>query len=336
MTYMSCEAVKLMDKKPGFSRAGYLHRIYMSYHASLFVIVEGIDHDRYLVDRICRSSKLIKERGYEIRHVRQIRQARGVASGGKSAVLSFYDYCRRSCKLTQHNSGGPRSICFFVDRDGQQLTGGTRRSPHVVYTRLADSESHIFSDSDETEALAAAASLDRRTVENLISHIGDWKRDLATAWRPWIEECYVAEAVRARCWVGFGSASSRVHTGTDGRTLDAVALNAAREAIKGSALITGRKYDTIRTKILHKIAKVYESGNQVTLLKGKWLPAQLTYCVAEYFDGLGLRDEWNKSSFRTSVIYCYLANLDIFSTNVLELRGSLESLLMTASLGAGG
>lgn len=316
-----------VNKKPGFSRAGYLHRIYMSYHASLFVIVEGIDHDRYLVDKICRSSKLIKERGYEVRHVKQIRQARGVASGGKSAVLSFYDYCRRSCKLTQSNSGGSRSICFFVDRDGQQITGGMRRSPHVIYTKLADSEAHIFSDSDETEALAAAASLDRQTAEKLISQIGDWKRNLATAWRPWIEECYVAEAVRSRCWVGFGPVSSRVHKGADSRTLDAVALNAAQEAIKGSALITGPKYDTVRSKILHKIAKVYESGNQATFLKGKWLPAQLTYCVAEHFDGLGLGDEWNKSSFRTSVIYCYLANLDILSTNVVELCGLLESLL---------
>jgi hypothetical protein len=316
-----------MDKKPGFSRAGYLHRIFMSYHASLFVIVEGIDHDRYLMDKICRSSKLIKEKGYEIRHVKQIRQARGVASGGKSAVLSFYDYCRRSNKLTQRNSEGPRSICFFVDRDGQQITGGMRRSPHVVYTRLADSEAHIFSDSDETEALATAASLDRQTAENLVSHIGDWKRDLATSWRPWIEECYVAEAVRSRCWVGFGPAASQVHTGTDARTLDAAALAAAQKAIKDSALTTGPRYDAVRSKILGKIAKVYESDNQVSLLKGKWLPAQLTYCVAEYFDTLELRDGWNKGSFRTSVIYCHLAHLDISTANIRELRGSLESLL---------
>lgn len=317
-----------MRKKPGFSRAGYLQRISMSYNAALFVIVEGIDHDRYLVDKICRSSKLIRDNGYEIRHVMQIRQARDVASGGKSAALSLYDYCRRVNRLTQRNSKGSRSICFFVDRDGQQITGGMRRSPHVVYTKLADSEAHIFSNSDETEALAAAASLDRQTVEDLVRHIGDWKRDLATSWRPWIEECYVAEAVRSRCGVGFGPATSQVHTGTTSRTLDPAALAAARKAVKDTALITGSKYDAIRTKILGKIAKVYALGNQASLLKGKWLPAQLMYCVASYFDTLDLRDSWNKSSFRTSVIYCYLSYLDTSTTNIRELRGALESLLL--------
>lgn len=318
---------KVIDARPGFTRAGYLRRISMSYRASLFVIVEGIDHDRYLVDKICRSSDLVRKEGYEIRNIRQIRQAQDVASGGKSAVLSLYDYCRIAKKLTQHNSGGRRSICFFLDRDGQKIAGGMRRSPHVIYTELADAEAHIFSDSDETEALATAASLDRQTAEDVVQHIGDWRRGLADSWRPWIEECYVAESVRARCGVGFGPATSQIHTGDGARILDATALAEARLAVQDSALITGSKYEVVRGKVLRKIAKVYESGNQAGLLKGKWLPAQITYCVASYFDKIGLRDNWNKNSFRTSVVYCYLAHLDTSSRNIGLLRAQFEVLL---------
>jgi hypothetical protein len=317
----------MTDKRPGFSRAGYLRRISMSYRASIFIIVEGIDHDRYLVDKICRSSELVEQRGYEIRNVKQIRQAHDVASGGKAAVLSLYDYCRRSKKLTQRNSNGLRSICFFVDRDSQQITGGMRRSPHVIYTKLADAEAHIFSDSDEAEALATAASLDRQTAEELARSIGDWKRELADSWRPWIEECYVAEAVRSRCWVGFGSATSRVHTGGGARTLDTTALAAARQAVKDSALIAGSSYDAARNRVLHKIAKIYESDNQVSLLKGKWLPIQIANCVSGYFEKLGTPDGWNKGSFKTSALYCYLAHLDTSAINIRQLRGKIEFLI---------
>jgi hypothetical protein len=316
-----------MDKRPGFSRIGYMHRISMSYSTAIFVIVEGIQNDRYLVDRICRSSKSISEAGYEIRYIKQIRQAHAVASGGKSAVLSFYDYCRQAKKLIQRNSGGPRAICFFVDRDGQQITGGMRRSPHVVYTKLADSEAHIFSDSDEIEALATAASLDRRTTEDLIGYLGDWKVALADSWRPWIEECYVAEAVRSRSWVGFGPASSLVHDGANARILNVEALAAARKAVRDTALIAGPKFEAERNKILRRIGVIYESGDQSSLLKGKWLPTQLTYCVRDYFDSIGSSDGWNKASFNTSVTYCYLAHLDISRPNIQRLRGSLELLI---------
>ena len=116
----------------------------MSYHTSLFVIVEGIDHDPYLVDKICRHSEQIKAAGYEIRHIKQIRQAHDRASGGKAAVLGFYDYCRRSKKLTQRNSRGARSICFFIDRDGQQITGGMRRFL-MLFTPGSPTQKLIFS-----------------------------------------------------------------------------------------------------------------------------------------------------------------------------------------------
>lgn len=316
-----------MNTRLAFSRAGYLRRIAMSYKTKLFVVVEGKEHDRYFVDRLCRSSTQIGRENYEISVVNQINHGNGVNTGGKAAVLALYDYCRRAHKLVQQNSGGRRSICFLVDRDTQHLTGGKRRSPHVVYTILADTEAHIFANSNEVEAIATAASLDLATAQDVVKNIGDWRRDLADAWRPWIEECYVAEAVRARCWVGFGQASSRIHTGRKCRSLDGVALENARKAIVDSSLITGVQFTAQRQKIMLKLDRIYSAGLQSTLLKGKWLPAHIAIAVEEYFQNIGWSDGWNKNSFKASITRCYLAHLDTSAQELSQLRKSLEALV---------
>jgi len=310
-----------------FSRAGYLRRIAMSYKIKLFVIVEGKEHDRYFLDRLCRSSNHIGEEEYEIALIGQISDRRGVGSGGKAAVLAFYDYCRRAHKLVQQNSGGRRSVGFFVDRDTQQATGGKRRSPHVIYTTSADVEAQIFANSNEIEAIAACASLDIVTARNLVSHIGDWRRDLADCWRPWIEECYVAEAVRARCWVGFGHASSRIHTGAKCRSLDAAALANARKSVADSSILGKAEYLSRRNKVLLKLDLIYSTGRQSTLLKGKWLPSHITFAVEDYFQSIGWQDGWNKNSFKASVTRCYLANLDTSTQDMINLRRALEALV---------
>jgi hypothetical protein len=295
----------------------------MSYKTALFVIVEGKQHDRYFVDKICRSSTKVAAEGYEIIQADQIRRGRGVTSGGKTAVLAFYDYCRRVHKLIQENSGGRRSICFFVDRDTQEITGGRRRSPHVIYTVLADTEAHIFANSDEAEAIANAASLDLATAHDVVKSIGDWQRDLADVWRPWIEECYVAAAVNASCWVGFGH-ESRIHTGSRLRTLNANALANARQAIQSSSRMTGAEFLERRRLILLRIERIYQSGRQSTLLKGKWLPRNITFAVDHYFRSIGWPDGWNNNSFNASVARCYLAHLDTSAAEIVHLRNRLE------------
>lgn len=208
-----------MTRRLRFTRAGFLRRIAMSYDTALFVLVEGKVYDPYFVHKVCASSAHLVREGYDIKLISQIGTNRGIYAAGKDAVLAYYDYCRRARKLTQINSKGKRSIAFFVDRDYQQITGGMRRSPHVIYTRSADVEAEIFANANELHALAMAASLDLATATDLANALGDWREVLANDWREWIELCYVAEAVRSRVR-GFASGTSRIHNGPRNRTLD--------------------------------------------------------------------------------------------------------------------
>ena len=202
-----------------------------------------------------------------------------------------------------------------------------RRSAHVIYTILADVEAQIFADADQAEAIASAASLDVVTAQVVVNDLGHWRRDLADSWRPWIEECCVAEAVRARCWVGFGALASRVHTGRRHRTLDGAALAAARMVVAATSLFTGAEYTARRNKVMLKLDRVYSAGRQASLLKGKWLPAQLTFAVSDYFDRNGWHDGWNRTSFKESVTRCYMANLNMSARDLVAIRTSLEALI---------
>lgn len=302
----------------------------MSYDTSLFVIVEGKVYDPYFVEKICVSSPAIMTCGYEVKLISQISMANGVYASGKDAALAYYDYCRANRKLTQSNSKGTRSIAFFIDRDCQQVTGGMRRSPHVIYTRAADVEAEIFSDAHEVAALAMAASLDMPTAIELKESLGDWRSDLATDWRKWIELCYLAEAVRARSR-GFGSPTSRIHTGPRHRTLDPMALAGVEAEIARTTLLPPAEYTKTHTRIMGKINKIYLSGQQAGLLNGKWLPAQLTMAVEDFFEGGADQIDWHKEDFKGSVLRCYEANLNPASTGAIQLRTSFERLLANSN-----
>lgn len=65
-----------MNTPPAYSRSGYLHRIAMSYKKKLFIVVEGKGHDRYFVDRLCRSSPKLGNDDFEIVLVEQIGRGR--------------------------------------------------------------------------------------------------------------------------------------------------------------------------------------------------------------------------------------------------------------------
>lgn len=317
-----------MDRRLTHSRAGLLRRIAMSHDTALFVFVEGKVSDSVLVDALCQASPSICSAGYEVRIISQVESATGAFAGGKGALLSFFEYCRAAGKLVQHNRGGQRAVAFVVDRDGQHITGGKKRSKHLTYTRLADAEAHFFANADEPRALALAGSLDHASARLLSSSLGDWRRELADAWREWIELCYVADAVNASCWVGFGHDRSLVHRGTVAAKLDATKCAEAHSAVSTTSPLPAPDFATKRAQILAKIDETYNRGRQATLLKGKWLPARVTELVSLHFGGTrSTPDGWHEEGFKASVTRCYAAYLDVSSPDMVAMRSRLEALL---------
>ena len=302
----------------------------MSHEKSLFVIVEGKVNDPRFADKICMSSQVIAKAGYEIRSITQVESAPGSYTGGKSAVLDLFDYYKSTGKLSQRNSSGWKKIAFIVDRDAQHLTGGRRCSRHVIYTKYADCEAHIFFNSNEVEALALAASIDNNEAIELKAFLGDWCNGLANDWRQWIELCYVGEAARSRTpLVGLGKARSMIHDGPRYRTIDPGKLTNARQAVEATSLYSAQQFQQIRALILGKIDRIYKRGRGFTLLKGKWLPAQLTSLVKDFFSNPSGADyDWNQTGFKESATRCYAAYLNTDRPATRDMKLKLEALIL--------
>lgn len=317
-----------MTRRLQYTRDAFLKRVAMSYDTTVFLLVEGKVFDPYFAEIICAGSAKLRRIGYEIRLVNQIKTKSGGSAGGKEAILGFFDYCKNAGKLRQENAAGDRILAFMVDRDAQHITGGLKRSPHLIYTVYADVEAHMFFESDEVEALSLAASLDAASAAELLAALGDWRRDVAEIWRPWIELCCAAEATHSRCWVGFGSARSLIHDGKHCGILDSTKLTKATKAIRDTSPLDDTSYNSRVSLVMSKIATIFEKDQQASLLKGKWLPSQLAIRVDAFFKSSSDGDcEWHAKGFAESVTRCYAAKLQRDSPGIRRMRARLEAAL---------
>ncbi|MFI1293241.1 hypothetical protein ACH4VM_33175 [Streptomyces sp. NPDC020792] len=289
---------------------------------SLFVIVEGKDLDARFYDRVCNSSSVIEAAGYQIWLAEQLEDdATGVAAGGKKAVLAHFDYFKGAGKLAVHSSSGKHSIAFMVDRDNDDVSGGKKRSPHVIYTDMFDVEAEVFFRGNNEEALAGIFSLDRVSASQLATDLNGWIVDLANTWREWITLCTIAKAVGAGCDIGFGR-ESWINNPKYG-AVEAVKLAAAGKKVAASTRRNPPEYNTISMRVRGRITSCYAKGNAHRLVKGKWLAPYLVYRVKLHF---GLAPVGYKG-VEDYVARAYLATCDFREKWAAHYRDRLESLI---------
>jgi hypothetical protein len=128
--------------------------------------------------------------------------------------------------------------------------------------------------------------------------------------------------------VGFGHPASLVHKGRAGRILDAAKYQSARYEVEATSPMSTSDFAMTEAKIKSAIDQVYESGDQATLLKGKWLPRQLTLLVSAYFRGAKWNSSaWHEQHFQGSVTRCYAAHLDVRGSGFRKVQAKLERLV---------
>ncbi|MEU5047378.1 hypothetical protein [Streptomyces griseorubiginosus] len=214
--------------------------------------------------------------------VEQIRNdATGKSAGGKPAVLSFFDHCKKSQSLRLSSPSGDRLLFFCLDRDSEQITGGGRRSPHILYTHNSDVEADIFAHGISEDVVMSSLSLDKWTAQKTLSYLGDWRLELAVLWRDWIELCCLAKALGSRCEVGFGRESG-INLDKYGPA-DQALVAAARAKVRSRSKLTPSETSKIEAKIAAKIASTYARGDARRALKGKWIPNFLAWKLKGYF-----------------------------------------------------
>src|SRR4051812_4442004 len=121
---------------------------------TVFVFVEGFDHDPYFYGRVCDPVLNTLELKYEI-----VAGWRLQDYGGKQVLLNFFQYLSTTnCLLSTFN--GKRVLClFFVDKDLDDILNEKIPSQHVVYTRYYSVENYLFVHGDLIDASASASSL---------------------------------------------------------------------------------------------------------------------------------------------------------------------------------
>lgn len=269
------------NRRLSYTRSAFLRRVAMS-RDKLFLVVEGRDFDVPFYSRVCESSAIVMAEGYQIWLVEQIRDdVTGKRGGGKPAVLSFFDFCKRRKALRIPSPQGDRVLTFCLDRDNEQITGGGRRSPHILYTRSSDVEAEILSQGLDEDLMMSSLSLDRSTAQGVVKSLGDWQLEFALSWREWIELCCLAKSLKSRCDVGFGTEST-VNNPKYGPA-DANLVAAARTRVLSRSRLSPIQTPAVEVKVASKLARVYTNGNPRCLIKGKWMPAFLHYKVRQYF-----------------------------------------------------
>ncbi|MFE1285982.1 hypothetical protein [Streptomyces sp. NPDC058751] len=310
-----------MSRRLSYNRSAFARRVQIS-QDSLFVIVEGKDLDARFYDRVCDSSTSIETAGYQIWLAEQLKDdVTGAVAGGKKAVLAHYDYFKTAKKLSVTSSSGKHSIAFMIDRDNDDLSGGKKRSPHVIYTEMFDVEAEAFVRGNDEEALAGILSLDSASASQLAADLKGWVKDLADTWREWVTLCTVAKAVGAGCDVGFGR-ESWVNNPKYG-SAESVKLAAAEAKISASTRRTSAEFNAISTRVRGRINSCYSRGHSYRLLKGKWLAPYLVYRVKGHFGSAPV----HYGGVEDSVARAYLATCDFRENWVNYYRDRLEALI---------
>ena len=297
----------------------------MSKEAALFVVVEGRTFDTPFYERIVRSSDILCSSGYQFWLVEQITRSTPAGgnrvAGGKEAMLALYDLYRKSKQLQITNSAGKRSIVFCVDRDVDDISGSLRRSPHIIYTPLADAEACAYIYGDMTKAVSLAVSVDEKTAEQFVNAHRDWANRLANAWRDWIELCCLAAAHCAYCHVGT-TKQSTVNKDVYGETLRREVVKAKRVILAKSQLAETRRAQ-VEEKIRTRLRRVYSAGKQHRLVGKHWIADYLQHLLTEYFGGSPVA----LKRFKANAPIAFLTFLDLNGRWAAAYRRKLEALV---------
>ena len=95
----------------GHSYGGYLRTMQIS-SAELFIFVEGRQSDPYFYARICETVH-----GLGSRYAICLAEELPGGTGGKQALLNFYEYLRKRKALLSSLAGQRTASVFFLDKD---------------------------------------------------------------------------------------------------------------------------------------------------------------------------------------------------------------------------
>ena len=235
----------------------------------VFAFVEGKDMDPYFFGQICAAVCNQRQISYQICRADEILSN----SGGKEALLVFYDFLRKQTGLNSNPWGKKTIAIFFLDKDIDDITRRRRRSRHVIYTRYYDVQNEIFLNGDLCQGCASAASLDPVRLASLLSDSHTWCKHAAQRWQDWVVLCIIAKikSIRQVC-------NYRVHSKVQNPITGEVDAPRLEARVKEMAVRSGMAladFEALLESVKRKVRRYYSSGQQDKVFKGKWYSALL-------------------------------------------------------------
>lgn len=245
------------------SSAGFVRSLQMS-SARIFAFVEG-RLDRPFVDRIlaqlCNPPKI----GYSVYAIKELPGG----TGGKSALISYFQKFRQSGLLACTVFGKSMACIFLADKDSDDFTRRRLRSSHLIYSPTYDLEGHLFTCGDLNRALADACGITADQARLLVPDPKAWLQRAATHWRDWIALCLVSQAKGINCGCTFDRTSQ---VNPDPLATPNLAQVAAFKLKLALALeISQRDLDIAFLAASRSVDQSIRSGHPLKYFKGKWL-----------------------------------------------------------------
>jgi len=285
----------------------------------VFVFVEGTRVDPFFYGEICLS--LAKKRPflYEIFPARCLPKAQG--SGGKEALLTFFRYLRRRSALRSTFNGKTTAAIFYADKDIDDMLKVCKRSQHLVYTKFYEVENHIFEEGDMIRGVAAAASIDPKSLIGTLSDPRAWCRDASTKWKQWVVLCIFARKYKLNVGCNY-RVTSRINFPLGGpvdTTLHSRHL--LQLQIASNLMLTDfqRNFDSIKKRVEY----YYSSGRHHHIFKGKWLAVMLS----EHVQRLMGSHPYQSTGLQTRLPCAIAATLDFEEEWADHFRNPLEAIV---------
>jgi hypothetical protein len=233
--------------------------------ARIHGFVEGRAVDSYFYGRLCEYTV----DGLFLYRILRADQIPGSGSGGKTVLLNFHDRLRRQKRLVSNFKGHESTTVFFIDKDVDDLTRRMKRSAHIVYTPTYDIEAWVYREGDLADSVAAACSLDKQTVVQILGTGDAWRKTSMNKWKSWLHLCCLTQVLHIADVVNFGVASrvNPTSTGPADSTLVGRYERLIRSKWAGPAAKFQRTYD----RLWRQINAAERQGQLDRYFKGKWL-----------------------------------------------------------------
>ncbi len=280
------------------SFAGYLRLMQIS-STNLFVFTEGKQSDPYFYANILSSIPSLGI-SYEIRLARTIPSN----TGGKEALLTFFEYLRRKDALYSSLGSQNTTCLFMLDKDIDDLQRRKKRSPHVIYTEHYDVQNYIFLHGNLVIGGASAASVNPALLQTTLSDSDAWCRRIAVLWKDWIVLCLKIVADHIHCEANFRLTSqiqARPCGATDSLLYATLTRNIARRC---SVPVTRFRNDLSKTK--KKVDRYFSQDQHHRLFKGKWFATALVDEIDQIMAG----QQYDTEGLSGRITSCVAATLD--------------------------